>query len=109
MSIKSLDLLPEIFRTETNQKFLAATVDQLISEVNTVKVESFIGRQDAPTLKPTDTYVTEPTSNRKNYQLETSVVVNEPDGTIDFYTTYVDFLQQIAYQCGLTNDHIRFL
>ena len=107
MSIKSLDLLPEIFRSETNQKFLEATLDQLIGEVSTVKVASFIGRQDAPTLTYSDTYVTEPTRDRKNYQLETSVVVKEADGTIDFYTTYVDLLQQIAYQGGITNDHSR--
>jgi hypothetical protein len=40
---KTLQFLPEVFRTETNKKFLNATTDQLLSEPNLVKVSGYIG------------------------------------------------------------------
>lgn len=107
MSIKSLDLLPEIFRTETNRKFLSATVDQLISESNNIRVESYVGRRDAATYQAGDTYVNEPTLLRQNYQLEPSVVVGDTSGQVDFYSSYQDTLQQIAYNGGITGNHSR--
>ena len=48
---KSLQFLPEIFRTETNQKFLHATVDQLISEPNLKRVNGYIGRKPIGTKR----------------------------------------------------------
>jgi hypothetical protein len=48
---KSINLLPGIFQTDVNQKFLSATVDQLISEPNLKKTNGYIGRTFAPTYK----------------------------------------------------------
>jgi hypothetical protein len=107
MAIKSLDLLPEIFRTDTNRKFLSATIDQLISESNTIKVESYIGRRDAPTFNSSDTYVSEPTLLRQNYQLEPTAVVKDSTGQVDFFSSYQDLLQQINYLGGTSADHSR--
>ena len=107
MAIKSINLLPEIFRSETNKKFLAATLDQLTAESQTVRLESYIGRKDAPTYRPKDTYIKENTTARQNYQLEPSVVGKNSDGTISSYTSYQDLLQQISYQGGSSADHSR--
>jgi hypothetical protein len=108
MSIKSINLLPEVFRTEPNRKFLAATIDQLISEGDqSVRLDSYVGRTNAPTWKSGDTYVTEPNRDRQNYQLETSVIVDGGQGRTDFYSSYLDLLQQIAYYGGITTDHSR--
>ena len=108
MSIKSINLLPEVFRTEPNRKFLAATIDQLISESDqSVKLDSYIGRKDAPTWKSGDTYVKESNKDRQNYQLETSVIVGSNQSSTDFYSGYLDLLQQIAYYGGITSDHSR--
>ena len=107
MSIKSINLLPEIFRTENNRKFLTATLDQLVSESNSQRLDSFVGRRDAVTLIAGDTYVAEPTTLRQDYQLETSVIVDAGQGQTDFYASYVDMLAKLQFHGGLTNDHSR--
>ena len=66
----TINFLPTIFRTPTNQRFLGATMDQLVTDPVTVPVNGFIGRRLAPTFKVGDNYVPEPTEQRKNYQLE---------------------------------------
>ncbi len=105
---KSLQFLPEIFRTPTNQKFLHATVDQLISEPNLKKVNGYIGRQLAPSYKNTDSYIRESTKDRQNYQLEASVVIKNPvTEEIEFTTTYSDLINQINYHGGIATNHDR--
>jgi hypothetical protein len=56
---KSQVLLPEVFRTTKNRKFLNATVDQLISENATTKINNFIGRKDSLNYQVNDGYITE--------------------------------------------------
>jgi len=56
---KSQVLLPDVFQTVKNNKFLNATVDQLISEPNSQRVNSFIGRKFAPNFTVGDSYVSE--------------------------------------------------
>jgi hypothetical protein len=108
MAIKSINYLPEIFRSDSNRKFLAATVDQLISESDpTVRLDSYVGRKNAPTWKSGDTYVTEISTERQNYQVEASTIVDSGQGKTEFYSNYQDLLQQIAYYGGFTNDHSR--
>jgi hypothetical protein len=106
-SIKSINLLPEIFRSDTNKKFLAATVDQLISEPGLKKIDGFVGRKFAPTFKYNDSYIEEPTQDRQNYQLEASFVVQDQNKNVEFYSSYIDLIQKINYYSGLTNDHSR--
>ena len=99
--IKSINLLPEVFRSDVNQKFLAATVDQLTSEPDLVKIDGFIGRTFAPTYKYGDSYIAEPTRPRQNYQLETSFVVEDDNKNPVFYSSYLDLIEKINYYGGL--------
>jgi hypothetical protein len=78
-TVRSVDFLPEIFQTDANKQFLAATLDQLIQEPKFKKTEGFIGRRVGPGVNPRDRYVVEPTAARNNYQLEPAVVSLEPD------------------------------
>ena len=71
---RTVDLLPEIFRTSTNRQFLGATLDQLTQEPNLKRTQGFIGRRVGPGVNPADRYVTEPTATRADYQLEPGVV-----------------------------------
>jgi hypothetical protein len=88
-AFKTIQFLPEVFRTDTNRKFLNATVDQLISEPNLKKVNGYIGRKLAPSYKTTDSYIEEPTTDRQNYQLEPSLVIKNPStGQVDFATVH---------------------
>ena len=94
---KSSNLLPGVFQTDTNQKFLSATVDQLISEPRLTKVNGYIGRKFAPTYKSGDNYITEINADRQNYQLEPSLLVKDESGQITFFASYDDFLNKIKY------------
>lgn len=104
---KSLNLLPGVFQTPANEKFLSATIDQLISEPNLTNLYGYIGRKFAPTFKSTDSYITEPGIDRQNYQLEPSVIVKNDSGDTVFFSSYIDFLNQIEYLGGTTNNHSR--
>lgn len=108
--IKTVNFLPEIFRTETNSKFLNATLDQLVNEPQFTRVNGYIGRKFSPTYKSTDNYIDEVSKPRQNYQLEPSVVVTNKDtDSVDFYSSYLDLLQQIQYYGGnITNQNRLF-
>lgn len=105
---KSIQFLPEVFRTDTNKKFLNATVDQLISEPQLKKINGYIGRKLSPSYKALDNYILETEAERQNYQLEPSLVVKDPiTNKIEFTSTYNDLINQIAYYGGFTNKHDR--
>lgn len=93
---RTVDLLPEIFRTETNTKFLKATLDQLIQEPDLVRTQGFIGRRSGPGVQSNDNYVVESTSARSNYQLEPSVAFLDPDtNTVRDLLTYPGFIDSL--------------
>jgi hypothetical protein len=76
---RTVDLLPEIFRTGTNRQFLGATLDQLTQEPSFTRTQGFVGRRVGPGVNPADNYVTEPTKVRQDYQLEPGVVFFKED------------------------------
>lgn len=107
-AFNTINFLPSIFRSETNQRFLGATLDQLIpdSQLN-IRLDGYIGRTFAPTYKVNNTYISEITKNRQNYQLEPSVVVKDQSGTAVFNAGYLDLLNGISRYNGFTNNHQR--
>ena len=52
--IRTVDFLPEIFRTETNKQFLSATLDQLTQNPKLKPTQGYIGRQVGPGVNPAD-------------------------------------------------------
>jgi hypothetical protein len=101
-TIRSVDFLPEIFQTDANKQFLSATLDQLIQEPKFRKTEGFIGRRVGPGVNPQDSYVTEPTKSRSDYQLEPGVVSIEPDtDRVRDVVTYPGINDTIAFQGGV--------
>jgi hypothetical protein len=103
---RTLDLLPSVFQTDTNRKFLSATLDQLVSEPAFDRLNGFIGRKFAPTYVTTDSYIQEIDNNRQNYQVEPSVIIKNND-SIDFYSNYPDLINKISYYGGITTNHDR--
>lgn len=75
---RTVDLLPEIFRTDTNKKFLGATLDQLTQEPNLKRTQGFVGRRIGPGVNPADNYISEPSAVRTDYQLEPGVIFLKP-------------------------------
>ena len=79
--VRSVDFLPEIFKTPINEQFLSATLDQLIQNPRYVQSQGFVGRRIGPGVNANDSYVTEPTKVRTDYQLEPGVVQVNPENT----------------------------
>lgn len=104
---KTNTFLPTIFQTDTNKKFLTATMDQLVTEPNLETLYGYIGRKFAPTYQFGDSYVIESTKERQDYQLEPSVVTLNDQNEVVFFADYVDLLNKIEYYGGLTDNHSR--
>jgi hypothetical protein len=108
--VRTIDFLPEIFRTDANRQFLNATLDQLVQQPDLTRVQGFIGRKFGKGANPNDSYVPEIDKTRTDYQLEPGVVFLKPNTTDarDFltYPGLIDSLQ--TYGSILTNDSVRF-
>lgn len=106
-TLRSLDFLPGVFQTDTNRKFLGATLDQMISDPQLQKVAAFVGRTFAPSWQAGDPYVQEPSTGRQEYQLEPSLVLTDATGNVDGVTTYPDLINKLAYYNVPTDNHSR--
>lgn len=110
---KSLDFLPKTFQTNSNRRFLNATMDQLIQEPNISRIYGFIGRQDlSPAFRSNDSYIAENDSYAQFYQLEPGLVINKRIANTDRFRkenayNYVDLLNGIAAEGGVNTDHSR--
>ena len=104
---KTSNFLPTIFQTDTNNKFLSATLDQLVTEPNLRNIYGYIGRTFAPTYKSKDSYVIESSAERQKYQLEPSIVVRDEQNEITFFASYIDLINKINYYSGLPANHNR--
>ena len=105
---RTVDLLPEIFRTETNKKFLASTLDQMIQPSKLQQIEGYIGRRNGPGVSSEDSYLIEPDATRANYQLEPAVVYKVPGTkkTKDL-TTYPGLIDALTVRGAKTDKHDR--
>ena len=92
---KTRNFLPSVFQTDTNEKFLSATMDQLISEPTLTNLYGYIGRKFAPTFRTGDSYITESSADRQDYQLESSVVVRNDQNNVTFFSSYVDYVNKL--------------
>ena len=101
---KSSQLLPGVFQTSKNEKFLNATIDQLISEKQQTTINSFVGRKHALNYVAGDGYLTEHSKIRQNYQLEPAVVYRNADGNIESVNGILDILNSINFNNGDATD-----
>ena len=101
--IRTVDFLPEIFRTPTNRQFLSATLDQLVQDPKLKPTQGFIGRRVGPGVNPKESYVLEPTKTRTDYQLEPGVVFLKPNtNTVESAVTYPGLVDSIKVKGGNT-------
>ena len=105
--VNTLNFLPQIFRTPTNQRFTGAVVDQLIQDPVVAPLNGYIGRTFSPTYKLGDNYIPETDTDRKHYQLESSIVVKDNNDNVIFNTGYIDLLKSIENNNGFANNHQR--
>jgi hypothetical protein len=102
--IRTVDFLPEIFRTATNRQFLSATLDQLVQDPKLKPTQGYIGRRVGPGVNPNDNYVLEPSKIRTDYQLEPGVVFLKPNtNTVESTVTYPGLIDSIKVKGGNTS------
>lgn len=104
---RSARLLPRFYRTEPNKKFLQATIDQLTQSGTVKGVNGYIGRQNAKAVTGQDVFVTAPTIDRQNYQLEPSLVTKDNLGNVTFFKDYLDYINTVNVFGGITDNHER--
>jgi hypothetical protein len=106
--IRTLNFLPEIFQTPTNAEFLAATLDQVVSNPVTAKVQGYVGSRFGPGINALDYYVTEPTKVRTDYQLEPGVVFTKPGESIaQDFITYPGIVDSLNINGAVTDNNDR--
>jgi hypothetical protein len=107
-TVKSVEFLPEIFKTDTNRQFLSATLDVLTSQPTMSRVEGFIGNKYGYGVTPYDKYVTESSASRRNYQLDPSVIFLKPDTQkAQDFINYPGILQSLKNQGANITDNSR--
>ena len=87
---KSIDFLPNTFRTDTNDKFLSSVVDPLIQPGALDKLSGYVGRRYGKTFNGNDVYLDTDQTLRSRYQLEPGVTV-EKDQKLQKFYDYLDF------------------
>ena len=106
--IRTLNFLPEIFKTDTNAQFLGATLDQLVNPPVTEKLQGYVGSKFGYGVNARDNYVTEPTKIRTDYQLDPSVVfLKENESVAKDFITYPGILDALKLRNGITTNNDR--
>jgi hypothetical protein len=93
---RSVELLPVVFQTDTNDKFLSGVLDPLVQPGVLDKVVGYVGRRYDKTYNGADIYVDTDQTLRSRYQLEPGVVYRNRDNVENFYD-YLDFKNQLKF------------
>jgi len=106
--IRTLNFLPEVFQTPTNAQFLGATLDQIVDQPNTMKIEGYVGSKFGYGINAKDKYVIEPTKTRTDYQLDPAVVFTKTNTStaVDFIS-YPGIVDAVQLNGGITNNNDR--
>lgn len=94
---RTVDLLPEIFKTPSNDKFLSATLDALVQPGTVDRLSGYVGRKFSKTYSVKDTYLDVSESLRNAYQLEPGVIIKNQTGKTSKFYDYIDFKNQLKY------------
>ena len=106
--IRTLNFLPEVFQTPTNAQFLGATLDQIVDQPNTMRIQGYIGSKFGYGINAKDNYVIEPTKVRTDYQLDPGVVFTKTNtATATDFITYPGIVDALKLNGGVTNNNDR--
>jgi len=93
---KTKDLLPNVFQTPANNKFMAAVVDPLVQPGVLQKTAGYVGRRYGKTYRGSDIYLDTDNTLRSRYQVEPGVIFRENETIQNFYD-YLDVKNQIKF------------
>jgi len=94
---RTVELLPEIFRSSSNDKFLSATLDPLIQPGTLDRLNGYIGRNYGRTYNTSDVYLDVAQSLRHAYQFEPGVVIYDENKKPKNLFDYVDLKNQLKF------------
>jgi len=94
---RTVDLLPKIFQTGNNSKFLGGTLDPLVQPGVLEKLSGFVGRRYGKTYNSTDVYLDTDNTLRSRYQLEPGIVTVDDDDNVSTFYDYLDFKNQLNF------------
>jgi hypothetical protein len=104
---ESSNLLPRFYRTDSNKKFLQATLDQLVQPGTVKKVNGYIGRQYSKANTTSDIFLEAVDKERQDYQLEPSAVITDYLGNTTFFKDYIDHINHVKVFDGNVKHHSR--
>jgi hypothetical protein len=93
---RSVELLPTVFQTDINDKFLSGVLDPLIQPGVLDKVVGYAGRRYGKTYNGKDVYIDSDQTLRSRYQLEPGVIYKNHNNIENFYD-YIDFKNQLKF------------
>jgi hypothetical protein len=106
--IRTLNFLPEIFQTPTNAQFLGATLDQVVDQPNTMRIEGYVGSKFGYGINAKDNYVIEPTKTRIDYQLDPGVVFTKTNtSTAKDFISYPGIIDALKLEGAITDNNDR--
>lgn len=106
--VRTINFLPEVFRTYPNREFFDATLDVLTSQPNLRRVEGFIGEKYGYGVEPNDKYVVEPTKSRRDYQMDPGVVFLKTDTqTAQDFINYPGIINALKLENANVSNHDR--
>jgi hypothetical protein len=103
--VSAVNFLPKYFRTDTNKKFINATIDQMIKPGVVEKLNGFAGRRFSKATTALDSFIPDVTASRENYQFEPALVYKDELDNVEFYKDYNDYLGQLNVFKGNTSHH----
>ena len=98
--IQSVNLLPEVLRTDRNKKFLSSTIDQLIQPAQLERIDGYIGSTQSPTYKSSDNYL----PGNVPYQLDPALIIQDSLENVLEVQGYDDLINEISVKGGFTNN-----
>lgn len=101
------NLLPGLFQSDTNKKFLQATLDQLLKPGTVKKINGYIGRQNAKASIGSDVYIDAASIDRQNYQLEPGLTITDDLGNCTYFKDYQDYINELSILGSNTKNHNR--
>jgi len=96
--IKATDYLPSVFNTPLNQKWMDATLDQMISKGSLEDIDAYVGSRRGRHASQGDVYLKEAsnTAVRRNRQLEPSIITSLVDKTTNSMLTPDDIANSVG-------------
>lgn len=93
---RTVELLPAVFQSEYNDKFLSGTLDPLTQPGVLEKTVGYVGKRFGKTYKGGDIYLDTDETLRSRYQLEVGVTVKQDNKVENFYD-YLDIKNQLRF------------